>query len=159
MPLAQRLEAGAIPEPNTGCWLWTKVPRKPDGSGCISIKGRTLKVSRVSYEFHIGPIPPGMEVCHRCDTPACINPSHLFLGTHSDNMSDCTRKGRNRGRSRINSAHALAIRLQYASGRSSTHIAAEFGICPHQVWVIARGRSWASAGGPITGPREVSTNG
>lgn len=71
------------------CWLWTgKLDRKGYG------RFGTHRAHRYSYETMIGDIPRGMFVCHRCDTPGCVRPTHLFLGTARDNMQDCLRKGR-----------------------------------------------------------------
>lgn len=90
------LMALAIPEPNTGCWLWLR-GFNWGGYGRVTVGGRRRRAHRLSYELAYGPIPLFMNVCHRCDTPACINPDHLFIGDHSANARDMVAKGRYRG--------------------------------------------------------------
>lgn len=135
-PLQERLESGAIPEPNTGCLLWTR-GSYPFGYGSISDRGRHLRTHRVSYELHIGPIPPGLFVCHRCDTPACIEPAHLFLGTSSENALDRERKGRGAktlppvpfGEKHPNAKLTMEqVRFIRSSAESKSVLAARFGV-------------------------------
>lgn len=96
LPIGERLENYSMPVTETGCWLWTGSRISKMGYGQMVDKNSgTSQAHRVSYEYYIGPIPSGMCVCHKCDVPCCINPAHLFLGTHLDNVRDMIAKGRN----------------------------------------------------------------
>ena len=77
----------------SGCWEWQRC-RVESGYGKVNIDKVLYRVHRVSYVLFCGPIPDGLYVCHRCDNPPCCNPTHLFLGTNSENMRDCVGKGR-----------------------------------------------------------------
>ena len=96
VPLAVRFEQKYITEPNTGCWIWIAALSNK-GYGKI---GRGMRqdghepAHRISWELNYGPIPEGLHVLHKCDNPPCVNPNHLFLGTHGDNMRDSVTKGR-----------------------------------------------------------------
>jgi hypothetical protein len=133
------------PEPNSGCWLWTgpvRNNRSPYGQ-----YGRR-PAHRYSYERQFGPIPDGCFVCHRCDTPSCVNPDHLFVGTPMDNSQDCVRKGRNprgvtnRGGGKLTEAQVTDIRRRYSGGALQRDIAAAFGVSQPMVSSITRGASW-----------------
>lgn len=75
------------------CWEWTGT-RVPFGYGILIVDGKQKRAHRVAYEEFVGPIPDDALVCHKCDNPPCINPAHLFIGTHIDNAKDRNAKGR-----------------------------------------------------------------
>ena len=77
-----------------GCKIWNGTKRK--GYGKLTINGKLQSAHRASFSLFNGPIPKTFVVCHKCDCPACINPEHLFIGTHSENMLDMSQKGRGR---------------------------------------------------------------
>ncbi len=91
------------------CWEWQR-SRCSDGYGRFSWRGAPDYSHRVAWQLTNGPIPDGMLVCHRCDNPPCVNPAHLFLGTHADNVRDMQTKGRAK-RAVRKFDHALAASL------------------------------------------------
>lgn len=80
-------------EKTATCWLW-KAQQTHNGYGRFWLKGKLQRAHRVSWQLHFGDIPLNQFVLHRCDTPQCVNPEHLFLGTQQDNVNDRERKGR-----------------------------------------------------------------
>lgn len=81
----------------SGCWIWTG-DLNEDGYGRVHVgSNKRVLAHRLSYTAHVGEIPPRGCVCHRCDIPSCINPDHLWLGSHLQNMRDRNRKGRASG--------------------------------------------------------------
>jgi hypothetical protein len=82
-----------IPEPNSGCWLWS-AGLDDYGYGVISVRHRYFKATHLSLAIVGTPVTAGYCACHKCDVPACVNPSHLFLGTKKQNTHDARSKGR-----------------------------------------------------------------
>lgn len=78
------------------CWPW-KAFIGTWGYGVFWLDGKNINSSRAAYLLLVGPVAPDLVVCHSCDTPACCNPKHLWLGTQADNLADCRRKGRSKG--------------------------------------------------------------
>ncbi|HDS1649029.1 TPA: HNH endonuclease [Stenotrophomonas maltophilia] len=86
-----------IPVPESGCWLWVG---GWDGRGYGKTGGRcgSTGAHRLFFEKFNGPLVEGGVICHKCDTPACVNPCHLYQGTQKDNAEDRERRGRGRWR-------------------------------------------------------------
>jgi hypothetical protein len=132
---------------NTQCWVWTGA-KHPQGYGALIVKRngikRTWRAHRLSYEEFVGPAGD-LFVCHRCDVRACINPEHLFLGTHADNMADRDRKGRNnapKGPQKPDTKLDENAVREIRSGGSARDLAARFGVSISLIYKVRQGRAW-----------------
>lgn len=103
LTLEERFEAKYIPEPMSGCWLWTGAQLKA-GYGQFRNEDHAL-AHRWPYSHFVGPIPPGAVVRHVCDTPSCVNPVHLEPGSYADNMADKVRRGRHENQKKTHCKH------------------------------------------------------
>lgn len=128
------------------CWLWTGATTK--GYGRVWHDGRMQYAHRVAWERTKGrPVPSHLEVCHRCDTPLCCNPRHLFIGTHADNMRDMAAKGRavNVGR-KLDDDDCADIRRLRKLGTSALDIANAYGVTRTHVYGITNGKRRSASG-------------
>lgn len=132
-----------------GCWEWTGA-RVPNGYGNISINGRVVLVHRYSYEIAYNNVllPPYLLVCHTCDNRKCVNPAHLFLGTHKDNSEDMVKKGRvSKGealpQSKLTQKQVDDIRVDRAFGRhSQSELARTYGVSQQTISDVLTGKIW-----------------
>lgn len=145
MTIAEMLEARSIPEPNSGCTLWTG-HTDVDGYGILKTGGRPQKAHRLAWVEARGPIPDGLCVCHKCDIRACINPDHLWLGTQAENIKDRDNKGRHwvhRGAdqysAKLTEDDVRAIR---ASNQNGVVLGERYGISHKTVSDIRRRTRW-----------------
>ena len=143
--LLDRFTSKVSPEPNGGCWLWHST-LDGRGYGTLKVDRRQVGAHRVSWEIHHGQIPSGMCVCHKCDVPTCVNPAHLFLGTHAENAADRDAKGRNaRGvkhwKAKLSAKEVLEIR---ESKEKTKVLRLRFGVSRSTIQNIRRGSMWKS---------------
>ncbi len=138
-------------EPNSGCWLWMTALNRW-GYGVFYLDPARIQAHRASWLLHRGPIPDGLCVLHHCDNPPCVNPNHLFLGTHSDNAKDRNTKGRAGGARGVLNSHAKLtmddvsdIRRRSAQGESGGDLARAFGVTACTVHSIVNGKTWRTA--------------
>lgn len=133
-----------------GCWEWHGAKNEAGYGLFTLVKGTTQSTHRIAWELERGQIPDGAHVLHTCDNRSCVRPSHLFLGTHLDNMRDMRAKGRrasfrgeDNGRSKLTDENVRAIRAALAlGGRIKSRISREFGVSDTLVGLIAAGRIW-----------------
>ena len=149
--LCNRLANGLASADQDSCWEWTRT-RNIFGYGTLRVNGKTVLAHRLSYELSRGEkIKPGMNICHKCDNPICINPGHLFLGTRSDNMKDCFKKGRSSvkpasfpGESnpmcKLSNLQVGEILELLRSGETQKNIAIRYGVSQSQIANIKKGK-------------------
>lgn len=134
----------------SGCWLWTGA-KYYNGYGVFRMEDGNHTAHRCSWMLHRGSVAEGLDVCHTCDVRGCVNPDHLFLGTKSENMMDCSKKGRHahpnrvkrgadNGRAKLTVDDVLAIR---ASTERQVDLAARYGITQTNVSAIKTRKAWA----------------
>jgi hypothetical protein len=138
---------------DSGCHVWTGAKDRR-GYGMMPLNGRRVFAHRVVFERTNGYAPPC--VCHRCDNPSCVNPEHLFGGTHADNMRDAAQKGRMRvrhdgvrgekhPRAKLTLALAREIRAAHIPGKhghGAPALAARFGVSVATITRVLSGKSW-----------------
>lgn len=128
------------------CLIWATA-KTSAGYGTIRIRGVIYGAHRISHLIHNGPLSPSEFVCHRCDRPSCIEPSHLFAGSPADNSRDMSSKGRScRGRrnpqSKLTEDDVREIRRLKATGRRTDDLAKMFGVCVSGIGHALSGRNW-----------------
>lgn len=146
--MADRLDAYSIPEPNSGCLLWFGNERAGYGRVPVCTGSNKKKGAHVAaWELYHGrSVPEGMDVLHKCDVAGCIEPTHLFLGTHDDNMADKVAKGR--AASMPGSQHPCAklteakVARILVDPRTLKALAAEHNVSESTISLIRRRKTW-----------------
>ena len=137
-----------------GCWEWTAYCIK-GGYGHYRYEGKSILAHRFSYMIH-HPLTidlrehPKLQVCHKCDNPKCVNPAHLWLGTHTDNMRDMETKGRGnqakgekQGLAKLTEQQIREIREKYQKGNTSQYkLADEYGVHQATIYRIITHTTW-----------------
>jgi hypothetical protein len=160
---AQVDKDGPIPPhaPELGnCWIWTGAK----GSGQWAYGRLTITAHRLSFEIAYGAAPDGKFILHRCDTPACLRPEHLRLGTPKENTQDMHEKGRaalagpkgeDNSHAKLTAEEVGAIRQRFTRGELIRRLAVEYGVTVSTISNIVNGRSWTHVGGPIRPPGQL----
>lgn len=132
---------------DTPCWVWM-AHCNISGHGRFSVNGKLGLAHRVSWLIHYGEFDNALDVLHKCDNPSCINPDHLFLGTHKDNMVDMVNKGRNvvfageaSRTAKLTEAQVKEIKNK-STFTTQTQLAKDYGVSQAAIWYILNGRNW-----------------
>jgi hypothetical protein len=132
------------------CWLWQgchlKRTNQKISYGQVRFKNELIYAHRLAWEFTFGPVPEGKEICHHCDNPICVRPSHLFLGTHLDNMQDASGKGRMWTPSGEDCSHSKLTATQVKEIKNSPltqrKLAEQYHVSQSAIFFILKGRNW-----------------
>ena len=135
----------------SSCWNW--IGGTHVGYGWMTRKNKQIMAHRFSWKIHRGPIPPGAYVLHKCDNRLCVNPKHLFIGTHAENMADMKKKGRkngingerrgeSHGMSKLTEQNVRDIRHLASKGFTQRQIADQFHVTQANVWYIIHREAW-----------------
>lgn len=141
-PLHRFVAKVVVAENEDPCWLWDGAVGSDD-YGKFRSGNSMSSAHRYAYELFKGPIPEDLCVLHRCDTPLCVNPTHLFLGTKADNSADMMRKERHQHSARkLSREQVRDLKRQLRDGVPKTELARRFDICRSTVQDIASGDAW-----------------
>lgn len=129
------------------CWLWKGAKQRAGYGHFRTPEGKTITSSRFAWVLANGAIPDGMHALHRCDNRACVNPAHIFLGSHTQNMADCKAKGRHtKGeqtkRNKITERQARDVLAQKGRAKAD-ELAHTLGVTPGAIHAIWRGDAWS----------------
>ncbi len=147
-----------------GCWQWLGGTCKGYGTFTVKSLGKSFRAHRFAYALAHGAIPDGLHVLHRCDNPPCVNPEHLFLGTHLENVADMVAKGRGAkgdrsgarlhpercprgersGMAKLTAAQVDEIRATPRRRGGQHQLALRFGVSDATISMILNGKVWAS---------------
>lgn len=141
----------AKPSQPEACWLWTGAAARGYGKLCIDYKNYQAHV--VSWWIHVGPVPEGLMVMHNCpdgDNGLCINPHHLKLGSHKENMNDMVSKGRStkgkaKTKERLTNDEVLAIRSCREANVPYRDIRERYNVTDMTIWRIVKGIDYKHA--------------
>lgn len=138
------------------CWIWTRSTNRGGYGVFVPRKGGDIVAHRYSWELAHGGIPAGLRVLHRCDTPACVNPAHLLLGTQADNVADMISKSRSRqprgernAKAKLTTEAVKEIRRRYQRGHrfrpsatTAKKLAEEYGVGLTAIYAIVNNETW-----------------
>lgn len=124
------------------CWPWTG-PKYQQGYGSAYLHGKMTRANRGMWTIYNGTIPDGKFVLHKCDNRICVNPSHLYLGTHLDNMRDIVMRNKHRKTAKLKRSDIPNIRAMIKDGESYNEIAKKFNVCGGTIYNVDRGRNWS----------------